>query len=645
MDVSIKDKGVYAFGRFRLDAMRRTLLCGDVPIKLVPRLFDLLLYLIENPGRVVEKDELLNAVWGGRIVEEANLSQAISALRKVLQTDASDAMIVTAPGRGYRFTAPVSLESGVWPLQSRAAQTEDVADISVASPPEPRGRAPWWRNTTTLLPVALSAMVVGAGLIAWHSRPAGLTSPRELSAFAPPPHSIAVLAFTNMSGDPGQDYFTDGLSTELIDALGRIDGVRVAARTSAFSFKGGHATIGDIGRTLNVGAVLEGSVRRDGTRLRISADLTDTSTGFQLWSHQYDRDQGDVLQVQSEIASAVTGVLQIKLLGDQQSLLSLGGTTNGRAFDAYLRGLGLYARGLAYFQASVAADEQALALDPGYALAYASRAHTLCEIADMSGNLKPDQMQRLNETALQSARRAVSLAPGLGVAHAQLAWVMENCTFDFAGADAEISRAVALAPGNADVLDTYAYLQMYGGHADEAISASRRMVALDPVNAYRYMDLAVMFYDARRFDEAEAALRHTDSLDGYPSIGLQDLRCMIALAKGDLAAAVAASAGEHHWNQNMCLAVAYHRMGKQQEADAQAAKVHALLGDTGPFQYAMMAAQWGDKAGAVRWLQAAYKLRDPGILGMNTEFMLDPIHDTPEFKGVARLVFGSATPR
>jgi TolB-like protein/DNA-binding winged helix-turn-helix (wHTH) protein len=341
MDVSIGDKGVYAFGPFRLDAVRRSLTREGEKLTLPPRLFDTLLYLVENQGRVIEKDELFEAIWGGRVVEEANLTQTIFGLRKALGPGADGAgFILTVPGRGYRFAAPVWLESGAAGMASEQPQavTQPAALVSPHQQSPPPRRWHLTRLRAAGLAVAL-ALCTSFGWLTL-TRPEHPV-PGPAPHFSPPPHSVAVLPFANMSGDPSQEYFSDGLSEELIGALSRIAALRVAARTSAFSFKGKPVTVGDIARALNVGAVLEGSVRRSGTRLRVAVELVNAASGFALWSSTYDRDEGDFLTIQEDIAKSVARNLQANLLAGEAGMLTVGGTQNSRAFDAYLRGMRL----------------------------------------------------------------------------------------------------------------------------------------------------------------------------------------------------------------------------------------------------------------------------------------------------------------
>jgi TolB-like protein/DNA-binding winged helix-turn-helix (wHTH) protein/Tfp pilus assembly protein PilF len=627
MDVSINDKGLFAFGPFRLDPTRRVLSRDGIPLKLPARLFDALLYLVENAGRLVEKDELLAAVWPGRIVEEGNLSQAISALRKVLHCEGEAApMIVTVAGRGYRLAVQVRLESGA------SAFTLSPAELLVAAPARP-ATPEFWRPYRKALGVAALAATAACGvwLAARHNPPA----PYDSAAFDPPPHSVAVLPFDNMSGDPGQAYFSDGLSEELINALSRVSGLQVAARMSSFSFKGTPATIGDIARRLNVGTVLEGSVRRQGARLRITAQLINARTGFQYWSRSYDRGQDDRLAVQADIASAVARSLQVTLLGEDTDKLRLGGTASAAAFDSYLRGMKLLRSGENKgFDAALAAFDQAVAADPGFARAYGGRAVALCNIALSTVSSDAAVVHRIFEQALASADRAVALAPDLAGAHAARAVVLDNGFLNPAAAEAEAARAVALEPGNAGVQGSFAQVALDVGRVDEGVAAAQRATSLDPLRPDAWDNLAYVLFEARRYDEAMGAMQHVTALIGSTPARSYNIIARMDLAKRDGAAAVRDCALGSVEEQDKCLAMAFHDTSQIDQAMAHLAKYRAANGDAGAFGFAEIYAHWGQPADAVHWLQSAFAQKDPTLEQMRADPLLDPIRDLPEFKDI-----------
>jgi TolB-like protein/DNA-binding winged helix-turn-helix (wHTH) protein len=639
MDVSIKDKGVYVFGPYRLDPVRRALLRDATPVTLPPRLFDTLLYLVENAGQVVERDELLRVVWGGRVVEEANINQTIFALRRALQTDgAADRFIVTAPTRGYRFVAPVRFELDPVGIGQSLPRPEAASPAPTATTAQlvggwPRGKA------IRVATLALAAAVICSVLVLRLLPPSGHTGTPTASPLAPPPHSVAVLAFANMSGDPAQEYFSDGISEELINALSRIDALRVAARMSTFSFKGKSTTIADIAHQLNVGAVLEGSVRRDRSRVRISAELVNANTGFELWSRSFDRDQGDMLAVQAEIAEAVTASLQVTLLGDAAATFTLGGTANPRALDAYLRGRAAFrSLDIPSSKVALAAFEEAIAIDPNYALAHMERALALTHIASMAANADVAHIQEMDRSALEAADRAIALAPGLGFAHCARAYALEQFPDRTREVGAEYARAMALSPGDARVQLWYAESQLHRSHEPlpARVAAVEHAASLDPMSPEAYRVLSEAYNLARRYDDSIAALRHVEQLE--PKVTALDAAYIgnAELMQGKPAAARQTCAGGRDWMENQCLALAYGALHMPAEAEAQLAKLRAALGDAGAYNYATIFAQWGQKADAIKWLQTAYRLHDDGLAGMQTDPFLDPIRDTPEFKDIER---------
>jgi len=626
MDVLLREQGVYRFGRYRLDAVRRTLLCDGERIKLAERLFDVLLYLVVNHGRVVERDELLQSVWAGRIVEDSNVSQAIFALRKILRaTGGQDASIVTVQGRGFRFAEPVVFEP---------EQPEGWEAPAAAAP----DRSPWrgW------MPLALAVVVValaGAGMALRSSRAPGPGAAPAASAFAPPAHSVAVLAFDTLGGDAGQTYLSDGLSEQLIDELTQINALSVAARTSSFSFRGSHATIADIARALNVGAVLAGSVRRSGTRLVVTAQLTNARTGFNIWSKTYDRDQSDIVTVQTDIALAVARSLQVALPSDAATRLALGGTSNAAALDAYLRGMTLRraVRVEADLRATLAEFDRAVALDPDFALAHARRAFILVGLASTGTYGSADQ-HLLAQQALAAADRAVALAPMLGMVHSARGAVLSYGMLDHAAAAAEQEKAQALTPGNAAIEGNVASAELALGHLEPAVEAARRATELDPLSPDMWGELARVFYEGHRYGEAMDALDRERTVTGTLPRRHSVLRATVLLLQGHAAEArpICASGGD--WQENELLAMADHALGQQAAAEADLARVRAALGDGGALNYAEIAAQWGRTADALRWFDTAVRLRDPGLIDVVLDPLLDPIRSEPKFREIlARL--------
>ena len=501
-------------------------------------------------------------------------------------------------------------------------------------------RAPW--SLTAGLAAAVAVVVLGVLAYSaidklWVRRPAppshsvAATAPSPL--FSPPPHSIAVLPFINMSGDKEQDYFSDGLSEELLNDLARINGLQVAARTSAFSFKGKDVDIGTIARRLNVGVVLEGSVRRSANTIRVTAQLNDAVTGFHIWSQTYDRRLGDVLELQTDIAASVAKALKVRLLADVAGTIGLGATANPAAFDAYLRGrtvTGAPGRD----QRAISAFTEAIRLDPHYAQAFAERSIAFTNYGqfDATGS----EVHKSFVKALADARRAIDMAPALAEGHYALAVALKQGFLDFPGADAEYERARDLAPGSARMLAAYSRNAAEMGDTGAAIDAARQAIVLDPLNFNVHRTVGIGFMMAHQFADAIAAYQAALALQPDEA----RIHALIGEARylmGDLKAARTscelAPADEEGW---ICLALTYQRMGLRSEAEAMLQKLKASRGDAGAYDYATIYAQWGDVAAALHWLETALRLRDPGLSGLKTEPYLDPVRYQPRFQAIER---------
>jgi len=485
--------------------------------------------------------------------------------------------------------------------------------------------------------VALASLLANKFWIAKHATPeAAARAGAAPTAFNPPPHSIAVLPFVNMSGDKEQEYFSDGLTEELLDSLSEINELQVAARTSAFSFKGRDTDIGTIARKLNVGAVLEGSVRRSERTIRITAQLINAVTGFHLWSKTYDRDLGDVLKLQTEIATAVASALKVTLLGDVAVKVELGGTRNPAAFDAYLRGAkAISSRHEAKdLPTAIAAYTEAIRLDPNYALAFVGRSGALTIYAT---EVETAAAAREGfDKARVDARQAIALAPDLPQAHLALAQVWEIGDLDFMQASDAFDRALALAPGNAEVLRRSGQFAVWMGHFDAGVAAARRAVVLDPLARESHGVLGRALYEARRYEEAVAAYAELISLEpGFK--GTYAARGLAYYGLGALQSARAScEAKPDYWPSQQCLAVIYDKLGRHSDAAAELSKLRAALGDDAAYQCATVYTQWGNRGQALDWLETALRLRDPGLVQLKTDPLLDPLRKEPRFRAVMR---------
>jgi TolB-like protein/DNA-binding winged helix-turn-helix (wHTH) protein len=518
-----------------LGQQRVTRAGSDIPL---PHLsFDLLVTLAQAAPNFVSFDQLCERVWPGLVIAPETISQRVKLVRDALGDDPhAPRYIAGIRGRGYRMVAAVrtlvdqpQIHTPVGDKpKSDADRGSDSASSDPSALPSHMKVLPGRRfdrvivGVLAVLAVGLAYVVVDRFWISKHAvvvqsvRSAQQEAARDAStvtvaAFNPPPHSIAVLPFVNMSGDASQQYFSDGLTEELLNSLSRINELQVAARTSSFSFQGEHPDIATVAHKLNVASVLEGSVRRSGHTVRITAQLNNAVTGFHIWSQAYDRDLGDVLQLQSEIATAVAEALKVKLLGDAVARIELGGTRNPAALDAYLRATNAHwaVRDPKDDElASVAAYSEAIRLDPSYAFALAGRSIALSDYAQwVTGQALRDALAKSEA----DARRAIALAPELAEGHLALA-AFSQSSLDFVQAATEFQRALELAPGNARVLRDYGLFTAYMGRADPGIAAARRAAVLDPLNPAGRQLLGETLKSARRPEEALTAYQELVAL-------------------------------------------------------------------------------------------------------------------------------------
>ncbi len=549
---------IYEFAEFRLDAQRRVLssrVDGE-PIQVTGKVFDTLLYFVEHAGVLLEKQTLLAALWPNVIVEESNLTQTIHTLRRVLGERAGEhRFIVTVPGRGYRFVADVTVPTSDSPAPAVSSDAQ-VADRAGGP------RRAW-------LAAFIGVAVIVAGLAFVLMRTAG-DEPRPGEGIVASKPAVAVLPFVDMSEQQDQTYFADGLSEEILNLLAQSAGLRVIARTSSFSFKDHPGLdIATIARRLGATHVLEGSVRKSGEQMRITAQLVDGATSAHLWSRTYDRKVTDVFSVQDDIAGAVSAALNAALNEDDPPQRA--DTTSSQAFELYLHGKYFFNRGgesdviraREYF-------EQALHDDPNYARAWAGLAGTY------NATLSSDQADaQVSQRAwLQSIERGLSLGPGLPEAHvraAQYYWWHG----DWETSEQHCKLAIALNPSDALVLTVSALKALAVGHRLEALSLQRRAVAVDPLSAHGRASLGLYLAALGQFEDAEKELRHARELSPtLPRIDFNIARVLVLRQRFDDALTMFEQmpAGAL---RDQGLALVYHGKGDVKAADEALARLTA----------------------------------------------------------------------
>jgi len=439
--------------------------------------------------------------------------------------------------------------------------------------------------------------------------------------------SIAVLPFVDMSSEKNQEYFSDGLAEELLNDLAKIQGLRVAARTSSFQFKGKNEDLRTVGEKLNVGAILEGSVRKQGSRVRITAQLIKVGDGFHLWSETYDREMNDIFAVQEEIARAVAGSLKVALLGGKTATPSARGT-NADAYNAYLQGEYFLKRhGKENLEKSIGYYEQAIKLDSGYAPAWVGLAAARSDQADR-GYLPVEEGYR---KAREAAERALALDANLAEAHAAMGGIKMSYDWDWAGADASYQRALTLEPGNAKFIRNAGMLAKTLGRLDEALAQDRRAAELDPLSVPAHNTLGIAAYYAGRQEEAAAAFKKALELNPeFP--GTHTDLGQVYLAQRHPQEALAEMEREPEPALRLQgQALAYHALGRKKESDAALAELIAKYHADAAFQIAEVYAFRGEADRAFEWLERAYAQRDSGLAEMKGDPLLKSLERDPRY--------------
>ncbi|HEY6204812.1 MAG TPA: hypothetical protein VIW21_01460 [Chthoniobacterales bacterium] len=506
-------------------------------------------------------------------------------------------------------------------------RTEDV-------PPEVAAKLPTWSRRKFAGFVVLVALLA-ASLLAFNllrSKP----SARSTTSSLVPEKSIAVLPLLNESGDPKDEYFSDGLSEELIAALAQIRELKVIGRSSSFRFKERKEEPKTIGEKLGVATLLEGTVRKQGERVRIVAELINAADGIELWTRTFDRELKDIFAVQQEIAAAVASSLKATLLGPNQQPAANPATTNTEAHNAYLQGhYNFQRRNLEDYRKAVGHYDEAIRLDPEYALAYAERAELWTIIGDLAGE-RPTAYPK----ARSDAEKAVAIAPDLAEAHAALGWVRAFAEWKFAEGLSELQRAKALSPKNPLTNDLLARVMVYRGRMEEAEQQARQAVELDPLSAAAQFTLGrVLFYEGK-LDQADAAGRKMAELQPSASASHR-WQVLVAVQRGDGETALREAQSEPDENvRPFEVALAQHVRGDSKASDAALAVLIANSRDSLAYQVAQVYAVRHETDKAFEWLQIAFDNHDGGMPSMLVDPLLRDLRNDPRYKAlIAKMNF------
>lgn len=556
-----------------------------------------LVALASQPGEVVTRETLLAKVWAGTYSGEVSLTRCVSQLRSIFSDERTNPQFIeTIPKTGYRLIAPVQ------PIANDGARERSTPMFWIAG--------------------TIAVLVVGFGYLAFDRLVLDSVEP-EISAT-----SIAVLPFVNLSDEPGNEYFSDGISEEILGLLLTVPDLRVTSRTSAFSFKGQNVDIPTIAAKLNVAYVLEGSVRKSGMQLRITAQLVEAEIDRQLWSDTFDRELEDVFAIQDEIAAAVVDALKIRLLGEKPDSPD----TDPQAYALYLQARYLLPINQYPVDSLIEAEtllKQALEIDADFAPAWRELADVYSAQA-MRSDVRPlDEAHKLARDAIQ---RALEIDPHDGRTHAMQGDLLDlHYTWDFTTASRHMQRAMALNPGDAYVLAMACHLEFVLGRLDKAIDLCRQWVAVDPLSPHAHVLLGGTYYRAHRLDEAEDSVRlglsmMPSSFSGHYLLGA------VLLAQGDAPAALAAMEQERTgYLRLLGISMAQHALANATASDRA---LQELIDDYAPAAAYMVAAAYafrGEIDNAFDWLGRAYEYRDPALPFMLTQPELANLHADPRW--------------
>lgn len=635
----------YEFGPFRLIPGEKQLLCNSDPVPLTPKAFDTLLLLVENHGTLITKEEFLQKLWPDSFVEEVALPHNISQLRKALKEGSNElTLIETVPKRGYRFIGSVrEVNDGGPGLEAEAAieadhsspdlgiPNQDLQPSHLASKPS---LAEQWSPKIAWVVMFL---VVAAGLVLT----AFIIDHKRSAASTADIRSIAVLPLANLSGDPEQEYFTDGMTDELITDLARLGSVRVISRTSSMRYKRAQKSLPEIANELNVDAIVEGSVQSSSGRLHLTAQLIQARPEKHLWAQSYDRPLGDAVVLQEELARSITRAIHASITPEQQALLAPKRNVSPEAYQLYLKGRYFWNRrtedglmkAIDYFQ-------QAISKEPDYAPAYSGLADSY-NLLHFYGGLAPEE---LVPKARAAAQKALALDDGLAEAHTSLAYLTHRFDWDWATAEKEYKRALELNPNYATTHHWYAEYLMVKGRFPEAEEQLQKAKELDPLSLEINTDEGLPFYFTRQYDQAikeyqqvvqmdpsfaqvHFALRDVYELQGRLDDAVKEFRKGAALSGGSdlmvepVARALAERGPRGYWQKRLDLAL--HGPRKLRATPAQIANLYAAL---------------GDNKHALEWLGKAYALRDDELTWLAVEPWHDGLRSEPAFIELAHRV-------
>jgi len=638
-------KQLYEFGAFCLDPAEHTLLRDGQPIPLRPKVYDLLVVLVENRGHLVDKEQLMSSVWAEEFVEEGNINKNISMLRQALgESGGGTKFIETVPKRGYRFVAEVRevndnrqaelLTQAVARPTHEHQPPRENHEQSLPLPPPMQAQAKRFNKHWIAL-VGVPLLVLAAiGFVV-------LTRQRSRSA-TPAVRSIVVLPFQNLSGDASQDYLVDGVTDALIGDLAQIGALRVISRTSAMHYKGTNKSLPEIAKELNVDAVVEGTVQRSGERVHVRAQLIHAASDSHLWAADYDRDSRDILDLQSEVARAIASEVSIKITPAEQRLLVPKRTIARAAIDNYLQGRYFWNRrteedmrkAIGYFEAAISADAN-------YAQAYAGLADSYNQLGTvMIGVMPPSEARRTGEIA---ARKGLEIDNEVAEAHAALAY--ENFfNWNWASAEEEFKRSIQLNPNYASAHSHFALYLVARERIDEAVAETNRAQELDPLSLSISASRGFLLMNARRYEEAIEQERRVIAIDPnhYQAHWFLALTYLAnrqidqAIATSEKAVAISNRAPAALG----VLGMAYGAAGRKGEANQILNELLQLEKQryVSPMAFVYVYTGLGNKDQSFAWLEKAHQERSNGIAFFKVSPTVDQLRSDPRFADLLKRI-------
>ena len=623
--------GRVRFGAFELDLSTGELRSLEAPdhnnqVLLREQVFQVLRVLLEREGKIVTREEIKGRLWPDDTVVDFDhsINATIKALRRSLGDSAdSPRYIETLARRGYRLMLPIQyLESAPETAleKDRERREQPAAEMSENTARVQRQIKPhWWKAALVL---ASAVILVGAGYSWRHVRATESTRSDKIR--------LAVLPFQNLTGDPNKDYLADGLTEETISQVGRLnpEQLGVIARTSVMGYKHKDERLDQIGRDLSVQYVLENSLRESGNHIRLTAQLIQVKDQTQLWSQDYDYPVKDILNIEDDVAKAVAHEIRLRLNSKQQAELAQSHPVNPEAFDAYLQGYYFFQRNTDK-DTDMAAKyyERATQLDPSNALAWVG----LSRVRNLQVNTALIPAEEGHRLARQAVERALALNPDLPEAHTQMGRIKQQVDFDWAGAHASFQRAVALDPGNPEVVRTAAFSAAMLGRFDEALQLNRRAVDLDPLNAESWESLGEKEFFVGQLDEAAADSKK--ALELSPDVGFSHFfLSQIYIIQGrphDALPEIELVRDDSY--RGSLYAIAYHALGRKKESDAALSKLITKYHARMAYQIAEVYAFRNQSDEAFEWLDRAYAQRDGGLPLTKVDPLLKNLHSDPRF--------------